>query len=172
MKDFGKAFAKAQLAAGNTLPLKGNVFVSVRDADKEAIVRVARELKDMGFNIIATRGTAKYLNEKGIEAELVLEGHRRKAEYSGQDKEQGDSRCDKFVLRVEERRRLLFNKKKLDRDGSAVFTTVSGAYAATKAIKAILERGAFGQDGAGVAGDWQRHEARTESLSLRGVPMR
>ena len=61
---------KAQLAAG-TRCLQGNVFVSIRDADKEAIVRVARELKDMGFNIIAT-GTAKYLSEKASKAELVL----------------------------------------------------------------------------------------------------
>jgi carbamoyl-phosphate synthase large subunit len=70
--DFGRAFAKSQIAAGNTLPLEGNVFISVRDEDKAKIEPLARELKNMGFNIIATTGTARYLNERGIEAEKVL----------------------------------------------------------------------------------------------------
>jgi carbamoyl-phosphate synthase large subunit len=70
--DFGRAFAKAQIAAGNTLPLKGCVFISVRDEDKVKIEPLARRLKEMGFDIIATTGTARYLNERGVEAEMVL----------------------------------------------------------------------------------------------------
>ena len=70
--DFGRAFAKAQISAGNTLPLDGTVFISVRDEDKVAVEPVARAMKEMGFHIIATTGTATFLNDKGIESEHVL----------------------------------------------------------------------------------------------------
>jgi len=68
---FGRAFAKAQIAAGNTLPLLGNVFVSVRDEDKQGVLHVARELREMGFDIVATRGTVRFLVENNVEAEYV-----------------------------------------------------------------------------------------------------
>ena len=70
-RDFPRAFAKAQLGAGTLLPLKGTAFLSVRDSDKEAAVRVAEKLQKLGFNIIATRGTQKALSERGIAVELV-----------------------------------------------------------------------------------------------------
>jgi carbamoyl-phosphate synthase large subunit len=66
------AFAKAQLAAGVKLPRKGRVFVSVKDDDKPACVDIARRLKALGFAIVATGGTHKYLKGKGIAAEHVL----------------------------------------------------------------------------------------------------
>jgi len=69
--DFGRSFAKAQIAAGTILPIKGRVFISVRDEDKPSIVPVAKELERMGFQIIATRGTARYLQERGITVESV-----------------------------------------------------------------------------------------------------
>ncbi|MBI3399420.1 MAG: carbamoyl-phosphate synthase large subunit, partial [Deltaproteobacteria bacterium] len=69
--NFGKAFAKAQIAAGTKLPLKGNVFISVKDEDKRDIVEAARQLCDLGFKVIATSGTADYLKGKGVDAELV-----------------------------------------------------------------------------------------------------
>ncbi len=62
----GLAFAKSQLAAGQKIPVEGNVFLSVRDIDKEAIVDVAKRLTGLGFGILATRGTAAYLAERGI----------------------------------------------------------------------------------------------------------
>ncbi len=70
--DFGIAYYKAQLGAGMKLPMKGTVFISVRDKDKPKILRVARKLKELGFNIVATEGTAKFLKENGIEAKTVL----------------------------------------------------------------------------------------------------
>ena len=82
-RDFAMAFAKSQLGAGNTLPLKGAVFVSVRDADKEGILGAMRDLVDLGFRILATRGTRRALAAHGIPCEQVnkvLEGpaaHRR-----------------------------------------------------------------------------------------------
>ena len=70
--DFGRAFAKAQLAAGMKLPLSGAVFVSVKDQDKEAVVPACRKLVAAGFQIIATGGTHDFLASKGISSERVF----------------------------------------------------------------------------------------------------
>jgi carbamoyl-phosphate synthase large subunit len=70
-KSFGLAFMKSQLAAGQRLPLKGTVFISVRDQDKEAITPAAKMFEDLGFRIIATRGTAEYLSNHGVHADVV-----------------------------------------------------------------------------------------------------
>ena len=74
---FEKAFAKSQLAAGINLPLQGTVFVSVKEADRAAIVDTVRLLCDLGFAILATRGTAKFLAEHDLyvgEVNKVREG--------------------------------------------------------------------------------------------------
>ncbi|OEY65619.1 carbamoyl-phosphate synthase large subunit [Marinobacter sp. X15-166B] len=68
---FDEAFAKAALAAGDTLPKQGTAFISVRDVDKPGVARVARDLIDAGFNIIATTGTAAALAEAGIDVVRV-----------------------------------------------------------------------------------------------------
>ncbi len=64
--DFGAAFAKAQAAAGQPLPTSGTVFISVKDADKRAVIHIAKRLHDAGFEIIATQGTFKVLRRNGI----------------------------------------------------------------------------------------------------------
>jgi carbamoyl-phosphate synthase large subunit len=69
--DFGKAFAKAQIAAGQELPVRGSVFVSVRDADKERVRPIVEKLHRMGFEILATHGTSWYLKGAGIDNRLV-----------------------------------------------------------------------------------------------------
>jgi carbamoyl-phosphate synthase large subunit len=69
---FGIAFAKAQLAAGQVLPKKGKVFISVKNRDKRAIIFIAKKLSDCGFQIVATRGTAKALAQNGIPVNLVF----------------------------------------------------------------------------------------------------
>jgi carbamoyl-phosphate synthase large subunit len=69
--DFGRAFAKSQLAAGVRLPLEGIAFISVRERDKAAMVPLARQLLAMDFSIIATRGTARFLEENGVPAATV-----------------------------------------------------------------------------------------------------
>jgi len=68
---FAEAYAKAQLGASDEIPTTGKVFVSVRDCDKEGLLPVAKELVDLGFEIVATRGTAKYLSEQGLTVEVV-----------------------------------------------------------------------------------------------------
>ncbi|WP_020676246.1 carbamoyl-phosphate synthase large subunit [Geopsychrobacter electrodiphilus] len=69
--DFGKAFAKAQIGAGVNLPASGKIFVSVKDEDKERIIEPARKLVAAGYSFVATRGTAAFLQEQGIAAEIV-----------------------------------------------------------------------------------------------------
>jgi carbamoyl-phosphate synthase large subunit len=71
-KDFSKAYAKSQVAAYQNLPLKGTVFISVKDKDKKPVmVSVARRLRDLRFEIISTTGTAKFLEGKGIIARTI-----------------------------------------------------------------------------------------------------
>ncbi|MBP2029602.1 carbamoyl-phosphate synthase large subunit [Methanohalophilus levihalophilus] len=73
--NFGRAFFKAQLSADNLLPLTGTVFISIKDADKEEFVEVARKLQFMGFNLMGTRDTARYLGEAGVAMEAVQKVH-------------------------------------------------------------------------------------------------
>jgi carbamoyl-phosphate synthase large subunit len=63
---FGHAFAKAQIAAGNRLPLEGTVFLSVNDYDKSAALKLARDLQRLGFKLVATRGTAAFCVGAGL----------------------------------------------------------------------------------------------------------
>jgi carbamoyl-phosphate synthase large subunit len=69
--NFGEAFAKAQMAAGQLLPLKGTVFLSVNDHDKERAVSLARQFAEMGFHLVATHGTAVVLEQAGLQPERV-----------------------------------------------------------------------------------------------------
>ncbi|MAI00189.1 MAG: carbamoyl phosphate synthase large subunit [Gammaproteobacteria bacterium TMED183] len=70
-ENFAHAFTKSQLGAGVFLPSSGNVFISVKDEDKPDILPICRDLKKLGFNLIATGGTADALNTAGIETEVV-----------------------------------------------------------------------------------------------------
>ncbi|OBQ24291.1 MAG: carbamoyl phosphate synthase large subunit [Anabaena sp. WA113] len=73
--DFGRAFAKAELGAGEKLPLQGTVFVSMSDRDKSAAADVVKEFIKLGFTIMATQGTRQVLQEQGLEVKLVLKLH-------------------------------------------------------------------------------------------------
>jgi carbamoyl-phosphate synthase large subunit len=138
-ENFGLAYFKSQLAAGNTLPTSGRVFVSVADQDKRKIVGVVRKLKELGFEIVATEGTAKALAEGGIAASVV-----RKIS-------QGEPNVLQMIRRREIN--LVINTptvgKNPARDGYAMrraavemnipyVTTIAGAAAAVQAIEAAL----------------------------------
>ncbi|MEC4820003.1 MAG: ATP-grasp domain-containing protein, partial [Scytonema sp. PMC 1069.18] len=73
--DFGRAYAKAELGAGERLPLSGTVFVSMNDRNKTAVVPVVKEFIDLGFCVMATEGTRRVLEEHGLKVELVLKLH-------------------------------------------------------------------------------------------------
>jgi carbamoyl-phosphate synthase large subunit len=70
--DFGSAFSKAQMGAGQHLPARGTVFISVQDRDKAAVVDIARRFIAQGFEILATRGTADYLEAQGLSSRFVF----------------------------------------------------------------------------------------------------
>lgn len=68
---FGEAYVKSQLAAGNKLPISGNVFISVNDYDKKQVVPIAKKLHQLGFIIYATLGTYSYLHVEGVQCSLL-----------------------------------------------------------------------------------------------------
>jgi carbamoyl-phosphate synthase large subunit len=72
---FGSAFAKAQLGAGNGLPLEGTILVTVNDSDKPNVTPIARRFHEMGFTLFATSGTARYLRARGIPVSRVFKVH-------------------------------------------------------------------------------------------------
>jgi carbamoyl-phosphate synthase large subunit len=74
-QDFGMAFAKSQMAANASLPLKGTVFVTVKNKDKRSVIFIAKRLTDMGFKLLATQGTAQALASNGMEVTVVRKVH-------------------------------------------------------------------------------------------------
>ncbi len=83
-EDFYKAFAKSQIAAGNNLPLKGNVFISINNNDKPQIIEECERLKELGFDIIASSATHDFLSKRGtpsIELKQILEGRPNILDY-------------------------------------------------------------------------------------------
>ena len=68
----GSAYAKAESGAGNSLPTTGSVFISVNDSDKIKAITLARDFKELGFDIFATEGTAKLFSENGIGTNLIF----------------------------------------------------------------------------------------------------
>jgi carbamoyl-phosphate synthase large subunit len=138
-RDFAIAFAKSQIGAGQTLPQSGRVFVSVRDQDKARILPAISELIDMGFAIAATRGTKRYLEENGLASEVVnkvLEGrpHIVDAMKNGE--------ID-LVFNTTEGTKALIDSKDIRRTALLhripYYTTVAGALAVTRAIRALRD---------------------------------
>ena len=70
-RQFGLAYAKSQLGAGQKLPASGTVFISVKDSDKASVLPIAAKFQAIGFNIIATRGTARLLSENNIATAVI-----------------------------------------------------------------------------------------------------
>ncbi len=137
---FGLAFAKAQLAGGMRLPHQGKVFISVRDEDKERVSLIAERLHRMGFQIVATRGTAAYFQRQGVPAEVVnkvQEGspHIAEAIKNGEiamvinTPTDAHSHADSYHLR----------RNALDYQ-VPYFTTIAGADAAVEGIEFLKER--------------------------------
>ena len=75
---FGLAYAKSQIAAGQKLPTKGNVLITVRDEDKRKVVFIAKKLADLGFRLFSTSGTAQALKQNDLEVELVSKLHEKR----------------------------------------------------------------------------------------------
>jgi carbamoyl-phosphate synthase large subunit len=136
---FGTAYAKAVMGAGNRLPLEGTVFVSVNDRDKESVLPIALELHELGFSIVATEGTAKYLNEASIPARKIFKVNegRPNAADAIINGEIG------MVINTPFGKISHFDESAIRRTairyGVPVITTLSGAEAAVEGIKALRE---------------------------------
>ena len=139
--DFGHAFAKAQLAAGGALPQEGCVFISVRDRDKPHAITLGRRLSELGFRLVATRGTAREMSAAGLEVgsiNKVLEGSPHIVDALKNDTidllinttEGAKSITDSFSLR----RTALMKKV-------PYATTIPGARAVVEAIAAVRGKG-------------------------------
>ena len=137
--DFGRAFAKAQLGAGGVLPVEGAVFVSVKDEDKEAILEPIKDLAGMGFEVVATRGTARFLEGHDVVVRTVnkvLEGNPHIV----------DSMIDgdiQLVFNTTEGAQAIEDSFSLRRTALMrdipYYTTRAGAHAAVRAIVALRE---------------------------------
>ncbi|MEZ2406662.1 carbamoyl-phosphate synthase large subunit [Bosea sp. OAE752] len=135
-RSFDVAFAKSQLGAGSKVPVKGTVFVSVRDDDKPRIVPAVRILADLGFRILATGGTLRLLQEQGIDAariNKVLEGRPHVVDAIKNGEIQ-------LIFNTTEGPQALADSRSLRRSALLhkvpYYTTLAGAIAAAEGIKA------------------------------------
>jgi carbamoyl-phosphate synthase large subunit len=135
--DFALAFAKSQLGAGVELPRGGTVFVSVRDSDKERVLPAIRILSEIGFKVLATGGTQRFLAEKGISAakiNKVLEGRPHIEDAIR-------NRQVQLVINTTDGNKAISDSKSLRRAALMqkvpYYTTMSGALSAAEAIRAL-----------------------------------
>jgi carbamoyl-phosphate synthase large subunit len=138
---FGMAFAKAMMGAGQQLPQAGTAFISVNNHDKANVVPIARGLADLGFTIMATRGTAVYLRAHGIDAEIVYKINEGRPHV-------GDEIVNKriaLVINTPLGRESFFDDRAVRRaamfQGIPAITTLTGASAAVSAIAALRSEG-------------------------------
>ncbi|MFA6431047.1 MAG: carbamoyl-phosphate synthase large subunit [Candidatus Margulisiibacteriota bacterium] len=139
--DFGSAFMKSQIAAGQNLPMSGSVFVSVNNHDKRGIIFIVKKLCDLGFKIVATEGTANVLRKNSVECETVYK--------------LGNKVPDVLDLIAKGSISLIINtpgskKTKIDEakirssavaNGIPLITTIFGAQAAINGIEAAKKKG-------------------------------
>jgi carbamoyl-phosphate synthase large subunit len=135
---FGLAFAKSQLAAGQKLPLSGTVFMSVKDEDKEALLGIAQLLFEMGFDIIATRGTSAYLASHGISNKQINKVREGRPHIEDLIKNGGVD----LVINTTSDKRAIAESYSIRRTSLTLdvpyTTTLAGANATALAIKAML----------------------------------
>jgi carbamoyl-phosphate synthase large subunit len=135
--DFGRALAKAHLGSGEPLPAAGTVFISVRDDDKRQVHFMAKELVDMGYALVATRGTAHFLRRNGIPCREVYKVHEGRPNVVDL-MENGEIQ---LVINTPLGRTSEFDEKAIRSRaitlGVPVITTIAGAHAATSGLGAI-----------------------------------
>ena len=139
-KDFGMAFAKTQMAAKPSLPMEGNVFLSVKDSDKPKALEIASGLSELGFSFTSTEGTAKFLNENGIKAESTLrisEGRPNVADLIKNGKVQ---LVINTPLGLIPRRDENGIRQEAVAHSVPVITTLGSAYAALEGIRSLKDR--------------------------------
>ncbi len=137
---FAEAFLKSQLAAGVKLPVAGNVFVSVRDADKPRVVELARILVELGFALVATRGTAAALKAAGVAVTPVNKVHEGRPHIVDMMK---NDEIALVVNTVQEKRSAIHDSYQIRRealtDQIPTYTTLAGARAAALGVAGMRE---------------------------------
>jgi len=140
-RDFGIAFAKAQAAAGFSIPTSGSVFISVNDYDKGGILPHANALHALGFRLLATRGTAEFLNSQGVPAEMVFKVNEGRPNVVDHIK----SGRVAIVFNTPLGRESFYDdgaiRKSATLHGVLCVTTLTGASATVRALKAMKEEG-------------------------------
>jgi carbamoyl-phosphate synthase large subunit len=141
--DFGRALAKAHLGSGEPLPAHGTVFLSLRDDDKRAITFMAKKLVELGYRLVATRGTARFLRLNGVPCDEVFKVHEGRPHVVDL-MENGEIQ---LVINTPLGRRSEYDEKAIRERaialGVPVITTVAGALAAVSGLEA-LARGPLG----------------------------
>jgi carbamoyl-phosphate synthase large subunit len=139
-KSFGQAFGKAQLAAGQRLPRKGSIFLSVSDHDKRHCAPLAKELHALGFRLIATRGTAAALEAAGVPAEPVYKVNEGRPNIVDLVK---TGKVD-MIINTPLGRESFYDEKSIRRAAIRYnipcITTLSAANAAARGIRALVEQ--------------------------------
>ena len=135
--DFGRALAKAHLGSGEPLPTGGTVFISVRDDDKRSITFMAKKLVELGYRLMATRGTARFLRLNGVPCEEVFKVHEGRPHVVDRI-ENGDIQ---MVINTPLGRRSEYDEKAIRERaiavGIPVITTVAGALATVSGLEAL-----------------------------------
>jgi carbamoyl-phosphate synthase large subunit len=138
-KSFGMAFAKAQLATGIKLSDKGSVFISVKDSDKHKAVNIAKDFSKYGYTILATKGTAQYLNKNNLNVVMV----NKVKEGSPHIVEKIESGEIQFVVNTTFGDQSIKDSYSLRRaslnTNTPYYTTISGSLALLKALQALKE---------------------------------
>ena len=139
-RDFPRAFLKAQLGAGTILPRSGCAFLSIKDADKTPdMLETARILLEQGFTLVATRGTAAWLNEHGHTCETVNKVYEGRPDVTDMMKDN----LIHLVMNTTEGAQAVEDSKSIRSialyDKIPYYTTAAGSYAAALAIKAQAE---------------------------------
>jgi carbamoyl-phosphate synthase large subunit len=134
---FGAAFAKAQIAAGSPLPRRGTVFLSVNDNDKETLLPIAREFAALGFHLVATAGTQKFLQSRGMDIGFVFKA----GEGTPNVVDAIKNREVDLVINTPLGSQSRFDEKAIRRTSTQhlvpCITTLSGARAAANAIRTL-----------------------------------
>jgi carbamoyl-phosphate synthase large subunit len=138
---FGVAFAKAQLSVGQRLPEQGTAFVSVNNDDKANLVPIARDLAELGFRLIASRGTAAYLRAYGLNVDVVYKVNEGRPNVAD---EIVNAKVD-LIINTPLGRESFFDDRTVRRAAMMhevpCITTLTGAAAAVSAIRALREHG-------------------------------
>ena len=139
-RSFPLAFAKAEEGASNALPKAGKVFISVKDEDKASVVEIARILKEKGYEIVATRGTSAYMEEHGIDNQMVLKVIEGRPNIVDLIK----NREIAMIINTTSGKQSIKDSFSIRRSAIVYqvpyFTTISAAYAAAKAIEALKKQ--------------------------------